>query len=57
LVSTIGLAQVDGENQFSPPLVTAGNEITGIARFLRPGTNSYSAAEVVRHLLGQIVSV
>ncbi len=51
LVATIGLAQVDPENGFSRPLVTAGNEIKNIGRFLKPGRDSYTAAEVVSVLL------
>ncbi len=52
LLAAIGLAQVDAENNFSRPLVTAGNEITHIIRFLQPGRASYSATEVVQILLG-----
>ena len=51
LVATIGLPQVDSENGSGLPLVTAGNEIANIARFLQPGRDSYAAAEVVSRLL------
>ncbi len=51
LVATIGLAQVESENGPSQPLVTAGNEVRDIVRFLPPGQNSYTAADVVRLLL------
>mgnify|MGYP000688787101 CR=1 FL=1 len=30
-----------------PPLVTGGNDIAHIARFIAPGRDSYSAAEVI----------
>lgn len=53
LMATIGLAQMNSENGLSLPLVTAGNEAAHIARFLKPGRDSYSAAEVVRLLLGK----
>ncbi len=53
LMATIGLAQVDSENNSSLPLVTAGNDITNIVQFLPPGCDSYSAAEVVSRLLEQ----
>jgi NAD(P)H-dependent flavin oxidoreductase YrpB (nitropropane dioxygenase family) len=56
LVATIGLPQVNPDHVVSPPLVTAGNEITQIARFLRPGKDSYTAADVVRFVLGQFVA-
>jgi NAD(P)H-dependent flavin oxidoreductase YrpB (nitropropane dioxygenase family) len=52
LVATIGLPQILSQNEVSLPLVTAGNEITHIARFLRPGQDSYKAAQVVSDLLG-----
>jgi nitronate monooxygenase len=55
-VATIGLPQVNPDHVVSPPLVTAGNEITQIARFLRPGKDSYTAADVVRFVLGQFVA-
>jgi nitronate monooxygenase len=54
LLATIGLGHSEFEKSFSLPLVTAGNEIARIARFLRPGKNSYSAAEAVGLLLGQV---
>jgi NAD(P)H-dependent flavin oxidoreductase YrpB (nitropropane dioxygenase family) len=53
LVATIGLPQVKAENVFDLPLVTAGNEAAHVAKFLPPGRNSYTAAEVIRLLLGQ----
>jgi nitronate monooxygenase len=54
LVATIGLAQVNSENGFDLPLVTAGNEAAHVARFLQPGRDSYTAAEVVRLLLDKV---
>ena len=51
LVATIGLAQVNSENIPSRPLVTAGNDIKNIVRFLPAGQDSYTAADVVRLLL------
>ena len=51
LIATIGLPQVRDDGRVEPPLVTSGDEIAGIARFLRPGTNSYSAQDVLDALL------
>lgn len=51
LPATVGLGQVRSETDFERPLVTAGDDLTGIARFLQPGQDSYSAAEVIRTLL------
>ena len=54
LVSTIGLAQLSKENVFDLPLVTAGNEAAHVAKFLKPGRDSYTAAEVIELLLGKV---
>lgn len=55
LLATIGLAQTNLNRDLSLPLVTAGNEVNQVVRFLRPGQDSYTAAEVVRFLLGQVI--
>jgi NAD(P)H-dependent flavin oxidoreductase YrpB (nitropropane dioxygenase family) len=54
LTATIGLAQVNVENELSLPLVTAGNEIANVANFLPSGRDSYTAAEVVQRLLAKL---
>jgi NAD(P)H-dependent flavin oxidoreductase YrpB (nitropropane dioxygenase family) len=51
LVATIGLPQINMENEFDLPLVTAGNDVAHVARFLQPGCDSYTAALVVARLL------
>jgi hypothetical protein len=33
------------------PLITAGDDLKNVSRFLAPGASSYSAADVVTHLL------
>lgn len=50
LPGTVGYAQVRGDDQ-EPALMTAGNDVSGIARFLPPGADSYTAADVIRVLL------
>ena len=52
LVATIGLAQVRKDGRTEPALVTSGDEIAGITRFMRPGATSYTASDVVATLLG-----
>jgi nitronate monooxygenase len=54
LMATIGLAQVNSENVSDLPLVTAGNEVAHVARFLQPGRDSYTAAEIIRLLLEKV---
>lgn len=52
LVATAGFAQVLPESGTEPALVTAGNDFEKIAQFLPPKANSYTAADVIRFLLG-----
>lgn len=52
LVATIGLGQTRADGYEEPPLVTAGDDLTELERFLAPGATSYGAADVVAHLLG-----
>jgi NAD(P)H-dependent flavin oxidoreductase YrpB (nitropropane dioxygenase family) len=51
LVSTIGLAQHRADGYVEPPLPTAGDDITGLTRFLPHGATTYSATDVIEHLL------
>jgi len=52
LLATIGLGQRRGSGYEEPPLVTAGDDIETVARFAGRGQSWYSAADVVRELLG-----
>ncbi len=49
LLATIGLGQIR-EHESERPLVTTGEDARHLARFLRPGRESYSAADVIAHL-------
>jgi nitronate monooxygenase len=53
LLSTIGLAQATEDGGEEPPIVTAGEDVAGVARFLTPGKDSYSAADVLRYTLSR----
>ena len=33
-----------------PPIVTMGDDLAGVGRFLRPGATDYSAADVIATL-------
>ena len=50
LLATVGLGQrhADGEE---PALITAGNDVVSLARYLPPGRESYRAADVINALL------
>ncbi len=52
LLANVGLEQCRLHGQHESPLVTSGNDVANIRRFLKtPDARSYSAADVVKHLL------
>ena len=54
LLSNIGHAQTRKDGTVEPPLVTVGDDLKTVARFLTPGRTTYSAAEVVESLLSLV---
>ena len=50
LLATVGLGQVR-KGVEEPVLVTAGDEVASISRYLKPGRTSYAAADVLEVLL------
>lgn len=51
LLATVELGQSRDAGE-EPALLTAGNEVSNVAQFAKPGSDSYTAAEVVQQLLG-----
>jgi hypothetical protein len=51
LMTNTGLGQVRSNGTRELPLLTAGNDVAQLARFLKPGADSYTAADVVAFLL------
>jgi nitronate monooxygenase len=51
LMANIGHPQVRNRKHLEQGMVTSGNDLTGIDRFLAPGAATYSAADVVRNLM------
>ncbi len=51
LPATAGFPQVRTEGPDELPLVTAGDDLVRLAQFLRPGCDSFTAADVLRQLL------
>jgi len=51
LMGTIGMGQIRTSGKIELPIVTAGNDFENIARFLKPGASSYTAADVLEVLL------
>jgi NAD(P)H-dependent flavin oxidoreductase YrpB (nitropropane dioxygenase family) len=52
LLATAGIPQVRG-GEAELPLFTAGDDLVNLARFLRDDEDGYSAADVIRGLLGE----
>jgi len=51
LSANVGIGQVSHDKVRELPLLTAGDDGANIAQFLKPGSDSYSAADVVNLLL------
>lgn len=51
LPATVGLFQVRPDGTTELPLVTAGDDLVNVARFVPPGRDSFTAADVLRQLL------
>ena len=54
LPATVGLPQFRASGDCELPLLTAGDELINLSQILRNGAESYSAADVVNHLLGEV---
>ena len=50
LVANIGLGQQRGKGA-EAGLVTSGDDLAGLTRFMRPGGTSYTAADVIARLM------
>lgn len=57
LVANVGLAQTRSEQEQELALMTAGDDVANVAQFLKPGHDSYSAADVMERLLDTAVLV
>ena len=51
LVANLGLGQIRHDGYAEPPLLTAGDDLTHLTRLLTDGTASYTARDVIDHLL------
>jgi hypothetical protein len=55
-MSSIDLGQMQKNGELELPLVTSGDDVSRVARFLKPGADTYSAADVVDYLLRDVAS-
>jgi nitronate monooxygenase len=51
LMANIGLGQIHRGGEQEKPLVTSGDDVTNVARFLKPGACSYRAVDVIDYLM------
>jgi nitronate monooxygenase len=51
LMANIGHQQTRKDGSVEPALVTIGDDLNTVVQFMAPGSESYSAAEVVQSLL------
>ena len=51
-MAAIGLGQSLGGGEVEPPIVTAGDDIKDLARFLTNGKTSYHATDELEFMLG-----
>ena len=56
LPAAVGIGQSRGDKPAELALVTAGDDLANIADFLKPGRDSYTAADVVERLLAKPAS-
>ena len=54
LMRNIGLGQLQSDGTIEKALVTAGDDVAQVARFLRPGALSYRALDVLQQILPDI---
>ena len=47
LVANIGLGQIQKGGEQEKPLLTSGDDVANVARFLKPGARSYRAVDVI----------
>ncbi len=51
LLANVGLGQIQRQGAREPTLVTSGDDVADVARFLPPDADSYGAVDVIRYLL------
>jgi NAD(P)H-dependent flavin oxidoreductase YrpB (nitropropane dioxygenase family) len=52
LMANIGLGQVHRDGYREKPLITSGDDFPNLAGFIRPGSCSYRAIDVINYLMG-----
>jgi hypothetical protein len=55
LMANIGLGQIQKDGALELPMVTTGDAVADVFRFLPPGAVTYTASDVLTRLLGEPV--
>jgi hypothetical protein len=50
-MANIGMGQVRRGGEQEKPLITSGDDVTNVARFLKPGACTYRAVDVIEYLM------
>ena len=53
-MASIDLGQIQKGGDPELPLVTSGDDVAKVARFLKPGKDSYTVADVLDYLLRDV---
>ncbi len=56
LTATAGFPQIRKDGYVEQPIITSGDDLLSVGQFLKEGKTSYSAEDVVRHLLGSLLT-
>lgn len=51
LMANISLGQLQRNGDLEKPLITSGDDVEHVARFIKPGASSYSALDVIGYLM------
>ncbi|CAN5598522.1 nitronate monooxygenase [soil metagenome] len=54
LMADVGLPQIQKNGEVERPIITSGDELMTIGRFVQPGALEYSATEVIDYLLSKV---
>ncbi len=54
LLANLDLGQIQRGDDLEKPLVTSGDDVADVARFLKPGASTYSAVDVLEYLMRDV---
>lgn len=52
LIATIGHPQVQKDGYVEPPIITAGDDLENIGKFIKSGETTYTARDVISYIIG-----